>query len=140
MPGWSTTPSATRERTRGGAIVIENSQFDNNEDGADTNTQIGGDPPAPQNGACPGNGISPITHTHSCWVFMDNYVDDNNNPNSPAAGSAAAGPYGTGMTISGARNVTVMDNTFENNGAWGTLFVPYPDSGTPSLDQSCPKT
>jgi hypothetical protein len=124
----------------GGAVVIENSQFDNNEDGADTNTQIDGDPPAPQNGDCPDGQTSPITHTRSCWVFMHNFVHDNNNPNSPAAGSAAAGPYGTGMTISGARNVTVMDNTFENNGAWGTLFVPYPDSGTPSLHQSCPKT
>ena len=31
----------------GGAIVIENSQFDNNEDGVDTNTQIAGDPPPP---------------------------------------------------------------------------------------------
>jgi hypothetical protein len=124
----------------GGAVVIENSQFDNNEDGADTNTQIDGDPPAPQDGDCPNGQTSPITHTRSCWVFMHNFVHDNNNPNSPAAGSAAAGPYGTGMTISGARNVTIMDNTFENNGAWGTLFVPYPDSGTPSLHQSCSKT
>ena len=123
----------------GGAVVIENSQFDNNEDGADTNTQIDGDPPAPQNGACPDGGISPITHTHSCWVFMHNYVHNNNNPNSPAAGSAAAGPYGTGMTVSGARNVTVMDNTFSDNGAWGTLFVPYPDSGTPSLAPVLPE-
>jgi hypothetical protein len=30
-----------------------------------------------------------------------------------------------------------MDNTFANNGAWGTLFVPYPDSGTPSFHQKC---
>ena len=47
----------------GGAIVIENSQFDNNKDGVDTNTQIDGDPPAPQNGACPDNGIEP-DHPH----------------------------------------------------------------------------
>ena len=33
------------------------------------------------------------------------------------------------MTLSGGRNDTVMDNTFSNNGAWGILFVPYPDSG-----------
>jgi hypothetical protein len=124
----------------GGAVVIENSQFDQNEDGVDTNTQIDGDPPAPQNGDCPGNEISPITHTRSCWVFIHNYSHNNNNPDSPAAGSAAAGPYGTGMTVSGARNVTVMDNRFVDNGAWGTLFVPYPDSGTPSLHQSCPAT
>ena len=124
----------------GGSIVIENSQFDNNEDGVDTNTQIGGDPPAPQNGACPNGATSPITHTHSCWVFMHNYVHNNNNPNSPAAGSAAAGPYGTGMTVSGARNVTVMDNRFVDNGAWGTLFVPYPDSDKPSDGQTCAGT
>ena len=44
------------------------------------------------------------------------------------------------MTISGGRNDTVMDNTFSNNGAWGVLFVPYPDSGTPSLGQTCTGT
>ena len=55
----------------------------------------------------------------------------------PQAGNAAAGPIGTGMTLSGGRNDTVMDNTFSNNGAWGILFVPYPDSGTPSLNQKC---
>ena len=43
----------------GGAIVIENSQFDNNEDGVDTNTQIAGDPPPPQNGACPNGAPAP---------------------------------------------------------------------------------
>jgi hypothetical protein len=31
----------------------------------------------------------------------------------------------------------VMDNTFSNNGAWGVLFVPYPDSDHPSLGQTC---
>ncbi len=124
----------------GGSIVIERSQFDNNRDGLDTNTQIAGDPPAPQDGACPGNAISPITHTHSCWVFMHNNVHDNNNPNAPAAGSASAGPVGTGMTIAGGRNDTVMENTFANNGAWGVLFVPYPDSGHPDLGQTCSGT
>jgi hypothetical protein len=121
----------------GGSLVIENSQFDNNEDGVDTNSQIAGDPPPPQNGACPNGATSPITHTQSCWVFMHNNVHDNNNPDVPQAGNAAAGPIGTGMTLSGGRNDTVMDNTFANNGAWGTLFVPYPDSGTPSLNQKC---
>jgi hypothetical protein len=114
----------------GGSLVVENSQFDNNEDGFDTNSQNGDNPP-PQNGACPDNEISPITHTNSCWVFMDNDVHDNNNPNVPTAGEAAAGPVGTGMSISGGRNDTVMDNTFANNGAWGNILVPYPDNGGP---------
>jgi len=124
----------------GGSILIENNQFDNNEDGFDTNTQINGDPPAPQNGACPNGGISPITHTHSCWVFMHNDSHDNNNPNVPRAGTASAGPVGTGMTLSGGRNDTVMDNTFSDNGAWGILFVPFPDANKPSLNQNCART
>jgi len=121
----------------GGAIVIENSEFDHNQDGLDTNTQIAGDPPAPQDGACPNGAMSPITHTHSCWVFMHNNVHDNNNANVPQAGSASAGPTGTGMTVSGGRNDTVMDNEFSNNGAWGVLFVPYPDSGHPDPGETC---
>jgi len=124
----------------GGAVVIENSQFDNNQDGLDTNTQIKGDAPAPQNGDCPKGATSPITHTHSCWVFVHNNVHDNNNPNAPASGGAAAGPVGTGMTVSGGRNDTVMDNTFSNNGAWGVLFVPYADSNTPDHGQTCSGT
>jgi hypothetical protein len=124
----------------GGAIVIENSLFEHNEDGFDTNTQIAGDPPAPQNGACPHGGTSPITHTHSCWVFWHNVSRDNNNPDVPQAGGAAAGPVGTGMTLSGGRNDTVMDNTFAGNGAWGILFIPFPDSNPPEHHQSCTGT
>jgi hypothetical protein len=55
----------------------------------------------------------------------------------PAAGTAAAGPIGTGMTISGGRFDTVMDNYVTDNGAWGVLFVPYAQSGTPSDNQTC---
>jgi hypothetical protein len=62
---------------------------------------------------------------------MDNYVHDNNNPNVPSSGAAAAGPVGTGVSVSGGRNDTVMNNRFVNNGAWGTIFVPYPDTETP---------
>lgn len=121
----------------GGTVVIENSQFDDNQDGLDTNTQVIGDPPAPQNGQCPNGKTSPITHTASCWVVIHNYFHNNNNSKAPAAGSAAAGPVGTGMTISGGRFDTVMDNTVENNGAWGILFVPYAQQGKPSLHQTC---
>jgi hypothetical protein len=114
----------------GGQLVVKNSEFDNNETGFSTNSQNGDNPP-PQDGSCPGNGVSRITHTHSCWVFMNNYVHDNNNPNVPAAGSAAAGPVGTGMSVSGGRNDTITGNRFVNNKAWGVIFVPYPDSGPP---------
>jgi hypothetical protein len=73
-------------------------------------------------------------------VFLHNYLHDNNNPNVPQAGTASQGPTGTGMTLSGGRNDTVMDNQFTNNGAWGFLMVPYPDSGTPDLGQTCSGT
>ena len=113
----------------GGSLVIENSEFDHNTDGFDTNSQNGDNPP-PQNGACP-TGTSTITKTSSCWVFIHNYVHDNNNPNVPSAGFASEGPVGTGVSISGGRNDTVMDNLFVNNGAWGIILVPFPDSGPP---------
>jgi hypothetical protein len=123
----------------GGPLVVENSQFDNNEDGFDTNSQNGDNPP-PQNGACPA-GVNPpvLTNPHTgrvyrpstCWVFFHNYVHGNNNPNVPTYGSAAAGPVGTGMSLSGARNDTVVDNLFTHNDAWGNILVPYPDSGGP---------
>jgi hypothetical protein len=121
----------------GGTVVIENSQFDDNQDGLDTNTAVVGDPPAPQDGQCPNGGTSPITHTTSCWVIIHNYLHNNDNSTAPAAGSAAAGPVGTGMTISGGRFDTVMDNTIANNGAWGILFIPYAQTGRPSLGQTC---
>ncbi len=121
----------------GGTVIIQNSEFDHNQDGLDTNTQVAGDPPPPQDGRCPDGMTSPITKTTSCWVFQNNNVHDNNNADVPAAGSAAQGPVGTGMTISGGRWNTVMNNTFTNNGAWGILFVPYLDSGTPYDGKTC---
>ena len=121
----------------GGTVVVENSRFDHNQDGFDTNTQVIGDPPAPQDGRCPHGGTSPVTHTTSCWVVIHNDFYDNNDPNNPAGGSAAAGPVGTGMTVSGGRFDTVLDNTFAGNGAWGILFVPYAQQGKPSLGQTC---
>jgi hypothetical protein len=114
----------------GGTMLIEHSKFDNNEDGFDTNSQNGDNPP-PQNGACPPGVSPPLRGAHTCWVFYDNLLTDNNNPDVPTYGSAAAGPVGTGMSLSGARNDTVLDNTFTDNGAWGNILVPYPDSGPP---------
>jgi hypothetical protein len=114
----------------GGRLLVENSQFDHNEDGFDTNSQNGDNPP-PQNGACPAGVKPPVKGADSCWVFYRNYVHSNNNPNVPAAGSAAAGPVGTGMSVSGGRDDTIMDNRFVDNDAWGVIFVPYPDSGPP---------
>jgi len=120
----------------GGHVLVQNSEFDNNQDGFDTNSQNNDDAPSPQNGACPG--ATPASYlpagaqqAHSCWVFVHNYVHDNNNPNVPSRGAASYGPVGTGLSLSGARNDIVADNRFVNNGAWGVLVVPYPDTETP---------
>jgi len=114
----------------GGYLLVEHSQFDKNEDGFDTNSQNGDNPP-PQNGACPAGVKPPIPQSQTCWVFYDNKVHDNNDPDVPTYGSAAAGPVGTGMSLSGARDDTVIDNKFWDNDAWGDIVVPYPDSGGP---------
>jgi hypothetical protein len=114
----------------GGRLLVENSEFDHNQDGFDTNSQNGDNPP-PQNGACPAGVKPPVAGAPTCWVFTHNYVHDNNNPDVPSAGSAAAGPVGTGMSLSGARNDTVMNNRFVNNKAWGMIVIPYTDSGPP---------
>ncbi|HUY66220.1 MAG TPA: hypothetical protein VMV06_05340 [Acidimicrobiales bacterium] len=124
----------------GGQIIVQNSKFDNNKDGFDTNTALTGDPPPPQNGRCGGTTTSAITGTSSCWVFRGNLVESNNNPNVPVSGTAGLGPTGTGMTISGGRNDTIMNNEFLDNAAWGALFVPYPDGNTTSGGKTCTGT
>jgi hypothetical protein len=116
----------------GGTLVVKDSEFDNNQFGFDSNSQ-NGDNPAPQNGACPKGVSPPVPGVTTCWVFMDNFVHDNNNPNVPALGTASAGPLGTGLTLTGARNDTVIDNRFVNNDAWGVGFVAFPDNGKPCI-------
>jgi hypothetical protein len=114
----------------GGSMLIEHNVFDNNQDGFDTNAQNNSDWPSPQDGACPA-GVKPqIAGAPTCWILYANVFRNNDNPNVPAQGSAAAGPVGTGASLEG-RNDTVIDNQFINNGAWGVVFQPYPDFGTP---------
>jgi hypothetical protein len=120
----------------GGHLIIQNSEFDNNQSGFVTNSQNNDDAPSPQEGACPKGGTGP-TGTHSCWLFTKNSVHDNNNPNVPTTGSAEAAPTGGGVVISGGRNDTVSGNTIYNNGAWGVLLVPYPDTSTPPPVAHC---
>ena len=114
----------------GGQIVIKNSEFNDNQDGFDTDSE-NGDAPSPQNGACPHNAISPITHTHSCWVLMNNYIHDNNNRSVPEVGQAGATPLGVGLSLSGARNDTVMHNRIVRNNAWGVLIQVQQGEGGP---------
>jgi len=52
----------------GGRLLVENSEFDHNKDGFDTNSQNGDNPP-PQNGACPAGVRPPVAGAPTCWVF-----------------------------------------------------------------------
>ncbi len=129
--------------TNSGGVVIENSEFDQNRDGFDTNSQNNDDSPSPQTGACPGGAVNPhppanIQRVHSCWVFEDNYVHDNNNPHVPAAGVVSNIPTGDGLTITGGRYDIVTHNRFVNNGAWGIYLIPYPDMETPPSSNTAP--
>jgi hypothetical protein len=121
----------------GGKLIVRESEFDHNQDGFDTNSQNNDDAPSPQDGSCPNGETSHVTHTKSCWALIDNYIHDNNNPNVPGAGAAGASPVGTGVSISGGRFDTVMDNRIVHNGAWGVLLVPFPDTGTPPPVAHC---
>jgi hypothetical protein len=121
----------------GGNLIVKESEFDHNKDGFDTNSQNNDDAPSPQDGSCPNGATSPITNSVSCWVFMDNYVHDNNNPNVPGSGAAGSSPVGTGISISGGRFDTVMGNKIVHNGAWGLLLVPFPDTDTPPPPAHC---
>jgi hypothetical protein len=117
----------------GGRLVIENSEFNDNQDGVDTDTE-NGDAPSPQDGACPNHGVSAITHTHSCWVLINNYIHDNNNANVPEVGQAGSTPLGVGLSLSGARNDTLMHNRIVRNNAWGVLIqVQQGEGGKPCI-------
>jgi hypothetical protein len=120
----------------GGHLIIQHSEFDNNQSGFVSNSQNNDDAPSPQDGACPNNETGP-TGTHSCWVFEHNRVHDNNNPNVPTTGAAAAGPVGSGVVLAGDHNDIVTENQVYNNGAWGILLVPYPDTETPPPISHC---
>jgi hypothetical protein len=119
----------------GGHLVIKNSEFDNNKTGFSTNSQNNDDAPSPQDGACPRQ--QSAHHVRSCWMFVRNFVHDNNNANVPGTGTAELGPPGTGIVIAGGRFDTVKDNVFTNNDSWAVLVVPYVDTGTPPPIAHC---
>jgi hypothetical protein len=114
----------------GGRLTVENSEFNNNEEGFATQSQNNDDAPSPQDGICPHGASNPsppagAQRTNICWVLKNNRIVNNNNGATPTAPSAP-GLVGTGMTIAGGHNDLVVGNTFSGNKAWGVLLVPYP--------------
>jgi hypothetical protein len=130
----------------GGRLTVENSEFNNNQEGFATQSQNNDDAPSPQDGICPKGESNPsppagAQRTNICWVLIHNRIVNNNNGASPTSPSAP-GLVGTGMTIAGGHNDLVVGNTFSGNKAWGVLLVPYPgveEKPTPPIpaEDSC---
>ncbi|MGI9185342.1 MAG: hypothetical protein ACR2GZ_10350 [Solirubrobacteraceae bacterium] len=136
------SPQGYSGTNSGGHVLIENSEFDNNATGLATGDLNNDDAPSPQDGTCPGGAVNPnapngIQRTQICWVFINNYVHDNNNANTPSQGISGAAPVGTGVTIYGGRHDVFIHNRFVNNGAWGILFTPFPDNSQPPPVAHC---
>jgi hypothetical protein len=109
----------------GGHLVLEESEWDQNQAGIVPSALASFDLPSVQNGACPSDPDA------SCTLIQFNFVHDNNNPNTPAAGLAATVAVGTGVDLSGGRNNTVQYNLVTNNGSWGILLNDYADYTPP---------
>lgn len=122
------SPQGFSGTNAGGHLVLEDSEWDHNRVGIASTTLANDDRPSPQDGACPSK------PGKSCTLIQNNYVHDNNNPNTPAEGIAATVPIGTGIVISGGRHDTVQKNLVTGNGAWGVLINDYPDGTLPACD------
>jgi hypothetical protein len=119
------SPQGFSGTNAGGHLVLERSEWDHNRVGIASTTLANDDRPSPQDGACPKH------PGRSCTLIEDNYVHDNNTPNTPGEGIAATVPVGTGIVLSGGRNDTIARNLVAHNGAWGVLVNDYPDATLP---------
>ena len=106
--------------TNSSGVLVENSEFDHNTEGMTTDSENNDDAPSPQLGS----------------TFMNNFVHDNNNPNVPHSKNSLH-IVGTGLAIPGGRNNVIKGNRFANNGAWGILLAPFPDSRKPPKVAHC---
>ncbi len=120
----------------GGHLIIQNSEWDHNRSGIVPNSLNNDDQPAPQDGACPDQEPGPYGNG-SCTIFRNNYVHDNNNPNTPTNDTSGLVPIGTGIETPGASNDTFVGNTVVNNGGWGIVIFDFPDSETPQPGVNC---
>jgi hypothetical protein len=130
----------------GGHLTIENTEFDNNEEGVASTSQNNDDAPSPQEGLCPGGAENPrppagAQRHNICWVMIHSRIIENNNGGTPTSGGAP-GLLGTGMTDAGGRNDLIVENTFAGNKAWGILVIPYPgieEEPTPGILSEFPQ-
>ena len=112
----------------GGRLVIENSQFDQNQDGFDTNSQNGDEPPrrtAPARTTGSARSPTPTRAGCSCTTTCTTTTTRT----SRARAAPPPDRPAPGCRCRAARNDTVMDNRFVHNGAWGAIIISYPDRG-----------
>ncbi len=114
----------------GGHLIIENSEWDRNRGGIVPSSANDEDWPSPQNGACP-NGGRGTTGSHSCTIITNNFVHDNNNPNTPGFGFPGMSPVGTGIELAGGQNDTIIHNQVTHNGSWGIVIYDILDPEAP---------
>jgi hypothetical protein len=106
--------------TNSSGVTIQNSEFRQNFAGISTDSENNDDAPSPQLGS----------------TFKNNFVHDNNNVNVPSnpEGLRIAG---VGVIVTGGRHNVISGNRIENNGAWGVLLAPFPDTRKPPKVAHC---
>jgi parallel beta helix pectate lyase-like protein len=106
--------------TNSSGVTIQNSEFRQNFAGISTDSENNDDAPSPQNGS----------------TFKNNFVHDNNNPNVPSKPEGLR-IVGVGIIVTGGRHNVISGNRVENNGAWGILLAPFPDTRKPPKVAHC---
>ena len=94
------SPQGYSGSNSGGHLVMEDSEWDHNQSGIVPSSLASYDQPSPRNGACP------KASGKFCTLIQQNYMHDNNNPNTPGSGLAATAVTGSGIDLTGRRNNT----------------------------------
>jgi hypothetical protein len=122
----------------GGHLVIEDSTFRRNSIGIGPNSEITGDLPAPQDGACNSGANRSPTPTFSstriarCTVFRNNRIVDNGNISTPANNTLLGAPWGVGVLLPGTYADLVKDNVIRGNPNFGALVFEQPNPFPPT--------
>lgn len=122
----------------GGHLIIENSVFRDNSIGMAPNSDSGGDPPPPQDGACSsGANRSKTPHFSStriqrCTIIRNNLVANNGNLSAPADHDVLGAPWGVGIELPGVYGDLVENNRIVGNPNFGALVFEYPDPFPPT--------
>jgi hypothetical protein len=122
----------------GGHLIVEDSVFRHNSIGLAPNSDAGGDPPPPQDGACSsGSNRSRTprfdsTKVSRCTIFRRNLIADNGNLSSPADRDVRKAPWGVGVELPGTSADLVASNAITGNPNFGVLGFEYPDPFPPT--------